>query len=157
MGVNSLPKTVTRQRRGCDLNPGPSAPESSTLTTRLWLYTPLPPSPLLGRLCAICCFIFYWPGPPTNIKETAKRHTPLHESVSCCTHISSRSRVENRQFISVSPSRISSVTFAILDLMEVYLHHPGKVGLIGSFYRRAQFGWNWFNGFGNINVVIFCT
>ena len=34
MGVNSLPKTVTRQRRGCDLNPGPSAPESSTLTTR---------------------------------------------------------------------------------------------------------------------------
>ena len=27
--------TVTRQRRDCDLNPGPSAPESSTLTTRL--------------------------------------------------------------------------------------------------------------------------
>jgi len=35
MGVNSLPKTVTRQRRGCDLNRGSSAPESSTLTTRL--------------------------------------------------------------------------------------------------------------------------
>jgi len=35
MGVNSLPKTVTRQRRGCDLNPGPCAPESSMLTTRL--------------------------------------------------------------------------------------------------------------------------
>ena len=35
MGVNSLPKTVTGQRRDCDLNPGPSAPESSTLTTRL--------------------------------------------------------------------------------------------------------------------------
>jgi len=35
MGVNSLPKSVTRQRRGCDLNPGPSAPECSTLTTRL--------------------------------------------------------------------------------------------------------------------------
>jgi len=35
MGVNSLPKTATRQRRGCDLNPGPSAPESSPLTTRL--------------------------------------------------------------------------------------------------------------------------
>ena len=31
----SLPKTVIRQRRHCDLNPGPSAPESSTLTT--WL------------------------------------------------------------------------------------------------------------------------
>ena len=35
MGVNSLPKTVTGQRRECDLNPCPSAPESSTLTTRL--------------------------------------------------------------------------------------------------------------------------
>ena len=35
MGVNSLLKTVTRQRRGYDLNPGPSTPESSTLTTRL--------------------------------------------------------------------------------------------------------------------------
>jgi len=35
MGVNSLPKTVTRRRRDCDLNPGPSTPESSTLTTRL--------------------------------------------------------------------------------------------------------------------------
>jgi len=34
MGVNSLPKTVTRQRRDCDLNPVPSMPESSTLTTR---------------------------------------------------------------------------------------------------------------------------
>ena len=36
MGVDSLPKTVTRQRRDCDLNPiWTSAPESSTLTTRL--------------------------------------------------------------------------------------------------------------------------
>ena len=35
MGVNSLPKTVTRQRRDCDLNPGPSTPQSGTLTTRL--------------------------------------------------------------------------------------------------------------------------
>jgi len=35
IGVNTLPNTVTRQRRGCDLNPGPSAPESSTLPSRL--------------------------------------------------------------------------------------------------------------------------
>jgi len=36
VGVSSLPRTVTRQRRDCDLNPGPSARESSTsLTTRL--------------------------------------------------------------------------------------------------------------------------
>jgi len=33
--VNSLPKSVTRQCDGCNLNPTPSAPESSTLTTRL--------------------------------------------------------------------------------------------------------------------------
>jgi len=32
--VNSLPKTVTRQRRDCDLNAGPSAPESSTLIAK---------------------------------------------------------------------------------------------------------------------------
>ena len=32
MGVNSLPKTVTRQRHDCDLNPDPSAPESSLAT-----------------------------------------------------------------------------------------------------------------------------
>ena len=32
--MNSLPPIVTRQRHDCDLNPGPSAPESSTLTTR---------------------------------------------------------------------------------------------------------------------------
>ena len=35
MGVNSLPKTVSRQRRDCDLNPLSTAPESSPLTTRL--------------------------------------------------------------------------------------------------------------------------
>jgi len=45
MGVNSLPKTVTRQRRGCDLNPGPTAPESSTLTARL-------PSKLASNKCS---------------------------------------------------------------------------------------------------------
>jgi len=30
--VNSLPETITGQRHDCDLNLGPSAPESSTLT-----------------------------------------------------------------------------------------------------------------------------
>jgi len=35
MGVNSLPNSVTRQRHDCNLNPGPSVPDSSTLTTRL--------------------------------------------------------------------------------------------------------------------------
>jgi len=35
MGVSSLPKTVNRQRHICDLNPGPSVPESSMLSA--WL------------------------------------------------------------------------------------------------------------------------
>ena len=42
--MNSLPKTVTQQRRDCYLNPGPTAPESSTLTTRL------PSHPSMGYL-----------------------------------------------------------------------------------------------------------
>ena len=50
MGVNSLPKTVTRQRRGCDLNPDPSAPECSTLTTRL----PSHPCQMVRRLIERC-------------------------------------------------------------------------------------------------------
>ena len=51
--MNSLPNTVTRQRRDCDLNPGPSAPESSTLTTRL-------PSHLFhkGRFFADSCLLY---------------------------------------------------------------------------------------------------
>ena len=44
--MSSLPKTVTRQSRDCDLNQGPSAPESSTLTTRL-------PSHPVGRAIQI--------------------------------------------------------------------------------------------------------
>ena len=46
MGVNGLPKTVTRQRRDCDLNPGRTAAEYSTLTTRLFQ------SPMPAPLCA---------------------------------------------------------------------------------------------------------
>jgi len=37
MGVSSLPKTVTRQRRDCDLNPGPSAIRSET--TRFFIFS----------------------------------------------------------------------------------------------------------------------
>jgi len=54
MGVNSLPKTVTRERRDCDFNPGPTAPESSTLTTRL-PSTPLVCVAELKVLASFCC------------------------------------------------------------------------------------------------------
>jgi len=52
--VNSLPKTVTRQRRDCNLNPGPSAPESSTLTTRLPSH-PIDNLPHLKYVTAVPC------------------------------------------------------------------------------------------------------
>ena len=39
MGASSL-QSVTRQRRDCNLNRGPSAPESSMLTTRLLSHPP---------------------------------------------------------------------------------------------------------------------
>jgi len=51
MDVNSLPKTVIRQRRDCDLNPGPYAPESSTLTTRLPSH-PVTKLTLIFTICA---------------------------------------------------------------------------------------------------------
>ena len=54
MGVNSLPKTVTRQHHDCDLNPGPSAPESSTLTTRL----PSHPSTVWAEAVKLIAYLF---------------------------------------------------------------------------------------------------
>jgi len=54
MGVNSLPKTVTLQRLDCDLNPGPSAPESSTLTTRL----PSHPTDIVSHIHMVLLVIF---------------------------------------------------------------------------------------------------
>jgi len=56
MGVNSLPKTVTRQRRGCDLNPGPSAPESSTLANRLLSHLPPITTLVSVELLGLCYF-----------------------------------------------------------------------------------------------------
>ena len=41
MGVNSLPKTVTRQDRNCDLNLGPSALTTWLLSHPLFAMTPV--------------------------------------------------------------------------------------------------------------------
>ena len=51
--MNSLPKTVTRQHRSCNLNPGPTVPKSNTLTT--WLLTTL--FSLLSVFIAVCATI----------------------------------------------------------------------------------------------------
>jgi len=74
MGVNSLPKTVTRQRRDCDLNPGPSAPESSTLTTRL------PSHPLTEVAGKYCSERFPW----SYIWRRAYINKPAIGSVNRC-------------------------------------------------------------------------
>jgi len=58
VGVNSLPKTVTRHCRDCDLSPGPSAPESSTLTTRLPSH---PFGSLVLKISWYCLRVFYRP------------------------------------------------------------------------------------------------
>ena len=58
MYVNSLPKTVTRERRGCDLNPGPSAPESSTLTSRLPSHPRRGMNLILNRRQRNCIYAF---------------------------------------------------------------------------------------------------
>ena len=73
MGVNSLLKTVTQQRRDCDLNQGPYASESSTLTTRLrrnylsvspraYLYGTTRPSFAIFsmRVTCLCCSVLVW-------------------------------------------------------------------------------------------------
>jgi len=57
VGANSLPKTVTRQRRGCDLNPGRSVSESSTLTTRLPSH---PKAWLLLLYCHLNFFVTFY-------------------------------------------------------------------------------------------------
>jgi len=56
--VNSLPKTITRQLRNCDLNPSPTAPESSTLTTRLPSH-----STVVGRFNNTPCYQIPAPTP----------------------------------------------------------------------------------------------
>ena len=77
MGVNSLPKAVTRQHCGCDLNPGLSVPESSTLTTGCIVQL----MPLPSQIPIIFCLIYVqtgftflvsaYPGCPG--KDTIKR------------------------------------------------------------------------------------
>ena len=72
MGVNSLPETVTRQRRGCDLNPGPSAPESSMLTT------PLPNHPIYLKGTAVKFFF-------QKFKTADSRHLKIEKiAISDC-------------------------------------------------------------------------
>jgi len=71
LGVNSLPKTVTRQRRGCDLNSRPTAPESSTLITCL-------PSHPRGRLRGM--------DPKNHVIYGGARRRNLANTLDRCAH-----------------------------------------------------------------------
>jgi len=62
--MNNLPKTVIRRRRDCDLNLGPSAPQSSTLTNRLPSH---PPSSTIK--------ITYRPTPTLRVRFSLTRYT----------------------------------------------------------------------------------
>ena len=64
MGVNSLRTTVTQQRRGCDLDPDPSAPESSTQTTQ-----PSTEPPVIIIIIILNCLQH------TNFSQWQLRHT----------------------------------------------------------------------------------
>jgi len=69
MGVSSLPKTATRQRRDCDSNPCSSEPESGTLTTRP------PDTPYHAVVSQIGVGAIQWPYINSNDK-CRTRHMP---------------------------------------------------------------------------------
>ena len=77
-GCEQFSETVTRQRRDCDLNPGPSAPESSTLTTRLpshcYITTHTHTHPFNGSLSGTTRVSRYQKG-KTNLDFTGARDT----------------------------------------------------------------------------------
>ena len=93
MGVNSLLKTVTRQRRDCDLNPGPTAPESSTLTTRLGYRATLVmmyslPAHAVIRGDSVCRRVFH----KQNVGASAPTDTAADR---CVEQMSSRRKQHN--------------------------------------------------------------
>ena len=77
MGVNSFPKTVTGQRRDCDLNPGPSAPESSTLATRLPSH-PREECDVLPSACLSVCL---------SVRPSCVKHTMYAVGKPCTVYI----------------------------------------------------------------------
>ena len=82
-----MPETVTRQRRGCDLNPGPSARESSTLTHSA---TEPPIAVLFLKFIRSCCrflvergsFSFAVAAPPSFTSVPRSRSVAIGRRVS---------------------------------------------------------------------------
>jgi len=136
MGVNSLPKTVIRQRRGCDLNPGPSAPESSTLTTRL------PSHPILLVRSVNCLQLF---------RQSLSGQAPLYLAddwrvVSDSTRRSLRSADVSTCVLPPTLSSYGDRTFAaagprLWNSLPVQLRNPDiTYGLFRRQLKRHLFG-----------------
>jgi len=92
-GVNSLPKTVTRQHRGCNLNPGPSAHESSMLTTRLPSHPTsncLATNPKASLLKFLACAEVYLHVRPVKTRTKSSSDGPRHLCTRQCSLPSER-------------------------------------------------------------------
>ena len=122
MGVNSLLKTVAPQRRDCDLNSGPSAPESSTLTTRL---------PSHRVLTGTNQFL---------LKYTAAA-VPSRDAVTNAKTWNSRSLLRSRLLLAYSASFIK-LNFAVVSqkilLARLFRARPGRVGHGQDVGRATQ-------------------
>jgi len=144
MGVNSLPKTVTRQRRGCDLNPGPTAPESSTLTTQIpshlnhmyWLYI------------TSCC---------STYSERPHRFFPLSNNFGSCRifsrhhngpeHKTGPSLGEPDPHLQGGPRkrdhRLMTIILSILNRFKIFFSlEDSSVNLQLNGYQKSHYTWH---------------
>ena len=92
-----MPKTVTRQRRDCDLKPGPTALESSTLNTRLPSH-PGSHKPQLFTTLGFCANNSY------NNHVFVCYYTPITEDGECMTEF--RTKLNRGQAIGASLRKI---------------------------------------------------
>ena len=114
--MNSLPKTVTRQRRDCDLNPGPSAPESSTLTTRL----PSHPHAACSRFKPL--FYLY------TVKQKKDQFSLV------CILFSTRKKLVN-VFTYIRPRESGSISYNSVYLILAYVDNFAVTETLNIFYR----------------------
>ena len=114
MGVNSLPKTVARQRRDCDLNPGPSAPESSTLKAKFHYTDPTRTGPDTDKVRAYCRrrAKFHYTDPTRTRTDFFCGETPLGPCGSGRVRVLEFTRQRARTLSVSSPCRVRVVEFS---------------------------------------------
>jgi len=133
--MNSLPKTVTQQRCGCNLNPGLSAPESSTLTTRLpshpryWLLS------IIIRLHFMDAFVAFV-GILTFILIVALSGRLFVGTISCewiCGYMLTNQLLPRVLFV----HRFSQLWFSVCS-HEIICNHPFLPILFVYFYKISR-------------------